>query len=155
MKDLMVKVDDVGRVVIPKKVRKHLDIKYNDLLLLSIVEDSIIIKKDESSKDLNKLIDKINIIKEKFDFDFLIANDYKIVYSSFEKEKYENFKINKFEVEDVIFSNNTNLSKDYVLTKPHYYCSLSFDNYTDGRLFLIFSNEKYLKEANLIINLLR
>lgn len=155
MENLIVKVDDVGRIVIPKKVRKQLDINYNDLLLLSMIEDSIVMKKDKKSKDLNKLIDKINIIKEKFDFDFLIANDYKIVYSSFDLEEFENLKIDKLEVEDVVFSNTTKLSKDYVLTKPHYYCSLSFDNYTNGKLFLIFSDDVISEEANLIINLLR
>lgn len=38
-------IDELGRIVVPKESRKHLDIKTNDPLEISTVDDAIIIRK--------------------------------------------------------------------------------------------------------------
>ena len=38
-------IDELGRIVIPKETRKHLDIKTNDPLEISTIEDTIVIQK--------------------------------------------------------------------------------------------------------------
>ena len=38
-------IDELGRIVVPKEIRKHLEINTNDPLEISAVEDSIIIRK--------------------------------------------------------------------------------------------------------------
>jgi len=41
------KIDDLGRVVIPKEYREALQIKNNDMLELIFVEDGVLLKKAE------------------------------------------------------------------------------------------------------------
>lgn len=154
MENLFVKVDDVGRIVIPKRVRTQLGIENNELLLLTRRDDMIIIEKEDKSTDLDKIRDKAQTLSNKYGLDFLIANDYKIVFATNEYKKYENIRVNNEVVEKIVFSNNTVIAKDVVITKPHYYCSLSFDNYTNGKLFVVFDDESKREYAELIINLL-
>ena len=154
MENLFVKVDDVGRIVIPKRVRTQLGIENNELLLLTRRDDMIIIEKEDKSTDLDKIRDKAQTLSNKYGLDFLIANDYKILFATNEYKKYENIRINNESIGKITFSNNTAITKDTVITKPHYYCSLSFDNYTNGKLFVVFDDESKREYAELIINLL-
>lgn len=41
------KIDEAGRIVISKEIRKHLSLKCNDLLKIDVENDSIVIKKAE------------------------------------------------------------------------------------------------------------
>lgn len=41
------KIDEAGRVVISKDIRKHLSIQCNDLLKIDVEENNIVIKKAE------------------------------------------------------------------------------------------------------------
>lgn len=43
------KIDEVGRIVISKDIRKHLSLKPNDIMKIDIKENTIIIKKAEPS----------------------------------------------------------------------------------------------------------
>ena len=73
MENLFVKVDDVGRIVIPKRVRTQLGIENNELLLLTRRDDMIIIEKEDKSTDLDKIRDKAQTLSNKYGLDFLIA----------------------------------------------------------------------------------
>ena len=75
------RIDDLGRVVIPKEIRKTLRIKEGDPLEISIINDNIMLKKYSSIEDFqfmfSILIEKIsNIIKKEiivFDWDKIIC----------------------------------------------------------------------------------
>lgn len=155
LENLSVKVDDLGRIVIPKKVRRKLNIKNNELLLLSIKEDTITIEKDNKCTEFDRLKEKVIKINKEYGLDFLITNDYKIVFGTNSYKQYENLKIYKREIEKSVFSNSTEIGRGVVITKPHYYCSLSFDNYTNGRLFVVFDSFGDEEYAKLIIDLLK
>lgn len=43
------KIDDVGRVVLPKDVREELGLRINDMLKIEVENNSIIIKKADES----------------------------------------------------------------------------------------------------------
>ena len=60
------RVDELGRVVIPKEIRNKLDIQEKDPLEIYVQEDCIILKKDESNcifcgntKDLTEYKEKL------------------------------------------------------------------------------------------------
>lgn len=50
------KVDGLGRIVIPKEMRKQLNIKENDDLKVEIINDEIVISKVELSNKLDRLL---------------------------------------------------------------------------------------------------
>ena len=56
------RIDDLGRVVIPKEIRKNLNIKENDSLEIFIDGENIILKKYSNLSKVEKLFNKyINI----------------------------------------------------------------------------------------------
>ncbi|MEE3429178.1 MAG: AbrB/MazE/SpoVT family DNA-binding domain-containing protein [Ruminococcus sp.] len=43
------KIDDVGRVVLPKDVREELGLRINDMIKIDVEKDTIVIRKAEES----------------------------------------------------------------------------------------------------------
>ena len=60
VKKLYRKVDKLGRLVIPKEIRKHLNIKNGDVLHIEIKNNKIILEKDLSLEELAKYRDEID-----------------------------------------------------------------------------------------------
>ena len=57
------RIDDLGRVVIPKEIRKNLNIKENDSLEIFIDGENIILKKYSNLSKVEKIFNKyINIL---------------------------------------------------------------------------------------------
>lgn len=50
------RIDDLGRIVIPKEIRKNLKIKENEILEIFIDNEEIILKKFSSFSDMEKIL---------------------------------------------------------------------------------------------------
>ena len=50
------RIDDLGRIVIPKEIRKNLKIKENEVLEIFINNDEIILKKFSHFNDSEKVL---------------------------------------------------------------------------------------------------
>ena len=72
--NIPVKVDSVGRMVIPKNIRKMYNIDKNSLLFLSLERDQILFIKDESQQKLNSLLEKLTRL-EKHNFCFVVMKN--------------------------------------------------------------------------------
>jgi len=128
IEDLPVKVDDVGRVVIPMKVRKMMDIKVNDILLLSTNKDVISIKKQEINSSYKRLLDKIESISKNYELDFILVNSKRVVYSTLNKDiidKNISLEVSSLK-EDIfpIYGDKINITDTYLINKFYYYCSI-------------------------------
>ena len=82
------RIDDLGRIVIPKEIRKNLKIKDGDTLEIFIDNSSIILKKFSLMTDLVSTSSKLvsissNLIKKKI----LITNNEKIIACTSSLEK--------------------------------------------------------------------
>ena len=77
------RIDELGRIVVPKELRNNLGIRDGEPLLIYTNNDSIIIKKYSK---LEKYEDKINkysnIIKEFIDDDLIITDREKVIFST-------------------------------------------------------------------------
>lgn len=137
----IVKVDNLGRIVIPKKVRKLLNVKEKDYLTLAANEEEIILMHINKEEKHHDLIEKINKINKTYNIDFIISDNNKIIYTT---KNYVDFK-NEAITEDLdsVKKNavDTKLNKELIINKPHHYCSIFYDNYTDVKLFIIFDDE--------------
>lgn len=156
IENISVKVDDVGRIVIPKKVRKELNINIDDILLLSVKNQKIEMVKRYNSNEIEKLIKKLKLLNEEYDFCTVVTNNEKIVYSNIDdlKDKKVHKDIKKIEVNTISKQEKTILTEDYIINKPHYYCSFYLDIYTKYNLFIICKTKTEEKYAELICKML-
>ncbi len=98
------RIDDLGRIVIPKEIRKNLRIKDGDNLEIFISSEDLVLKKYSHLKKITdlaqELSDTLNNYLEKT---ILITdNDSVIAMTGKNKRKYQNKKVSFVESEDEI-----------------------------------------------------
>lgn len=154
IENLPIKVDEVGRIVIPKKIRQRFDIKTNDYLLLTATLKEIIIKKEDNDLKYKNLLTKLERINSTFSFDIIVIKNNIITYttpcySNLKNKKIIKFFEKKLADQTLVFSTNTLIAENIYLKNPHYYCAISLENYTEVLIFLIFKRleEKLLVET--------
>lgn len=88
------KIDELGRIVIPKEIRKNLGIRDGENLEIFTSEDSIILKKYFEVRKYEDLSNKLcELIKNIYNIDLVITDREKVITSS-NKEIVENSKLN-------------------------------------------------------------
>ena len=81
------RIDELGRLVIPKEIRKNLKIKDNDELEINVVDNKIVLYKYESVNKDNVISILIDIIKKKLNKNVLFTSRDSIIdYSLISKE---------------------------------------------------------------------
>ena len=85
------RVDGLGRIVIPKEIRKVLKIKENEQVEINVDDDSIVLKRySELDKYDVSLTNLIDCIKEVYNLDILLTNLNSFVLTS---NSYKDFLI--------------------------------------------------------------
>lgn len=107
------RIDDLGRIVIPKEIRKNLKIKENEVLEIFINNDEIILKKFSPFNDSEKVLsDYIKVINDMTGNDVIITDRDKVILSSKKlEEKFLNKKLSEY-VNDLIENRSIFLSND-------------------------------------------
>ena len=81
------KIDELGRIVIPKEIRRNLNIRDGEELEIIISDDTIVLKKYSSIQNIQDIANKFcNLINELFDFRLLITDREKIIADSHNQE---------------------------------------------------------------------
>ena len=160
IENLPVKVDDVGRIVIPKKIRKKFNIETNDYLLLTTTNHEIIMKKENTDLKYKNLLEKLKYINKTFNFDIIMINNRTISYTTENYSYLRKLKTTK-ELEEkalkknIIFAKNTNLTKGINLQKSHCYGTVYIENYSNIIVFIIFYDDKNKDLAKTTLKLLQ
>ena len=76
------KIDELGRIVIPKDIRKSLSIKTNDSLEIGIVGNAINIEKNKSIKSYDELVLKYANLFSKCNIKLLVTNRDNILFNN-------------------------------------------------------------------------
>ena len=107
------RIDDLGRIVIPKEIRKNLKIKENEVLEIFINNDEIILKKFSRFNDSEKVLsDYIKVINDMTGNDVIITDRDKVILSTKKlEEKLLNKKLSE-DVNDLIENRSIFLSND-------------------------------------------
>ena len=88
------KIDELGRIVIPKEIRKNLGIRDGETLEIFTSEDSIILKKYFEVRKYEDLSSKLcELIKNIYNVDLVITDREKVITAS-NKDIVENTKLN-------------------------------------------------------------
>ena len=90
------RIDELGRLVIPKEIRKNLRIKDNDELEINVIDNSIILNKYDSVSKDNVISIIINVLKKTLNRNVLFTSREKIIdYSLLSKEKIDNYMLSE------------------------------------------------------------
>lgn len=77
------RLDELGRVVIPKEIRKRLKIKNGDMVDIYTSEDVIILQKYHPlNQDILPIKAILESIKKAYNFDLLLFDNSKVIYST-------------------------------------------------------------------------
>ena len=134
------RIDDLGRIVIPKEIRRLLCIQNNENMEISINNDEIVLKKhsllNEKEKDLIKLCNLIQNISNK---NIVVTDRDKVIYSNIEsitnKEISDKLKDNIINRKEIDI--NTNITDEYKIESNFIYKPLIIDSNQTGLILLI------------------
>lgn len=92
------RIDELGRLVIPKEIRKNLKIRDNEILEIYTKEDKIILQKYSNIDEMEEVLEKyIEILDKLIGKSIFITDKSKIVgCSKIKKEDYLNKEISNF-----------------------------------------------------------
>ena len=110
MSGIVRRIDSLGRVVIPKEIRKVLKIKENEQIEINVVDDIITLDKytdiHENDKSIIKLI---NSLKDTFNKDIIITSLSKIVLATKDYKDYIDLELSSYLVN--IIENRKNIDE--------------------------------------------
>ena len=161
MSGIVRKIDDLGRIVIPKELRKSLNIKNSDDLEIKAIDDKIILEKYYRLKNFRGILDKYSKILEKFvDSSFVISDTENIILTSkdfcdLKDKKVSNKIIELLDYRKPILQNSfapIKLTNLIDINKNYYFCPIIIDTDILGSV-IIFNNKKIDSRETLIIDI--
>ncbi len=76
------KIDELGRIVLPKEIRRNLGIRDGENLEIFVENDHILLKKYSKMQDYSEIVTNLaNIVDQTYDFNILITDRDKVLYS--------------------------------------------------------------------------
>lgn len=144
------RIDELGRIVIPKQIRSTFKIKNFDELELSVENDTIVLKKSIGIEMYKEKIERLlNFIKKFNDFEILVTDKQKLIVSTdINITSNEEFVVNNNSSNnDVVikFKNTFNEKTDYFA-----YClPIIIDSNTLGQIYFI-NNDRQIDDKDLL-----
>ena len=152
------KVDELGRIVLPKEIRKKLKIRTDDFLEIYVDNDLLCLKKYSKISNLKKFAQTLtDILYSYTNKDVLIADRYNIIaYSGIERKKYIGKDISDKLLEsinrrDSIMQNH--LKELEIINNDEIKCSYVMDTIISNSeyigLIIMYSKDEILKEHDM------
>ena len=143
------RIDELGRIVIPKEIRKIYKINNYDELELSTVDDKIIITKSIGIKEYKDKIKKfIYLIKKLTNYDIIITDKNAIIESNF---NCLNSQVNIDLNEDYTNSKKTIIIDNKEIIGYMYLDKIIIDSNLLG--YILFINKEYFCDIDLLKNI--
>ncbi len=155
MSGIVRKVDELGRIVIPKEIRKNLNIKNSDDLEILIDRDILILKKFYRLKNLKEVLNEtFNLLDKFLTSKFIITDKENILVASREKNILNDkitCKFFEFINERKQFFGNTvlKITNDFEIKSNYYICPIIVN--TDVLGSIVLYDEKNISEKDLLV----
>ncbi len=79
------KIDELGRIVLPKEIRRNLGIRDGENLEIFVENDHILLKKYSKMQDYSEIVKNLaSIVNNTYDFKVLITDRDKVLFSGIE-----------------------------------------------------------------------
>ncbi len=107
------RIDELGRIVIPKEIRRKLKIREGDNMDIYVTQDSIILKKYSLLKDLETILSiMLKAYKQNSNLSIIVTSLENVIASSKDEFKV-NDSISLDLVEKIISKENVQISRNY------------------------------------------
>ncbi|MCI9279486.1 MAG: AbrB/MazE/SpoVT family DNA-binding domain-containing protein [Bacilli bacterium] len=150
------RIDELGRIVLPKEIRRNLGIREGENLEIFVEEDKMILKKFSKIKDYEEIIKSIGeIVANIYDHKIIVTDREKVIYSNIENIESVSLDknlINFIQNRESVLKNSLQAYHFNEELKGYYFIMPIITSTDCLGLVLIYS-EKELKEEN--INLLK
>lgn len=157
---LVRKIDELGRIVIPKEIRRNLAIKDGEEMEIYIDENSIILKKFQRLLTFKELVrDYVNIFNKIIPISLLITDRESIIlvnkneYKDIEHKKISSNLCKIFDERKDGVGLNLNISENIVI-KGHYYIKPIILNTDLVGSIICVSDKEIDKQEKLIVDLI-
>lgn len=139
------RIDELGRIVIPKEVRKRLRMDSGDFVDISVEEDNVVLSKFHPLNHDQELIASFcDALKESFQTEIIITDINKVVYSTLNSEIIDQpldhdflKRVNSFLEKEVSALNKINLTSTYTLDMDSICYEILIENELYGYLILL------------------
>lgn len=152
------RLDELGRIVIPKEIRNKLNFSAGDLLDLNIENDNLIIKKSNNYFNKDYVEEIINLVEYLSNFDIILTNNEKVIAKSsnlvnllLESNISEILKKVIFERKSNSFLNGLNINENFYLDGKVFVKTLIKDSNTLG-LLIIRANDN-IRDIHLFLDM--
>lgn len=147
------RIDELGRIVLPKEIRRNLGIREGENLEIFVEEDQVILKKYSKIKDYKEIIHTIaNLVTKVYEFNLMISDRDKIIYAnkfaSFESTDLDTKFIHYIHNRESVFKREMQTFKFNNEEKSGYYFVQPIISSTDCLGLLILFSEKPIEESN-------
>lgn len=160
------RIDELGRIVLPKEIRRNLGIREGESLEIFVEEDKIILKKHSKIKDYKEIILNIaNLVTSVYDVNLIITDRDKIIYSNtfanYENANLDSKLIGLIQNRESVLKSELQTYKFNEENKCGYYFIWPIISSTDCLGLIILFSDKTIDEenknllkfvANLIVN---
>lgn len=136
------RIDELGRVVIPKEIRRNLKIRDNDELLINVSDNNVVLSKFEkfNQDEILKLL--VDAFTQEFKKDIIITSKDNVIVST--KNKYNDKELSNSIIskilkrEQVIKYEPVNISIfNEVVTLSHIICPFIVDSLVAGSIMVL------------------
>ena len=107
------RIDELGRIVVPKEIRRKLKIREGDTMDIFVTDDSIVLKKYSFLKDLEMILEiLLESHKINSNIEFIVTNLEHVIASN-KNEIKVNSVISEELIEKIISRENVQISRNY------------------------------------------
>lgn len=139
------RIDELGRIVIPKEVRKRLKIDSGDLVDIYVDDVNVILTKFHPLNHDAKMISSFcDSLKATYNVDIVVTNLTNVIYSTFDgvaidSELDQEFlkRINSFLEKEISSFNRLNITKDYCINRGAIIYNIAINNELYGYLIIL------------------
>ena len=157
---LVRKIDELGRIVIPKEIRKNLGIKSGEEIEIYIEENNIILKKFHRLLNFKELVGNyVDLFNKILPISLIITDCESIIltnkneYKIFESKKISLSLSKTFEERKDVIGVNLNISDNEII-KANYYIKPVIINTDLIGSIICFSDKEISKEEKLVVDIM-
>ena len=161
MSGIVRKIDELGRIVIPKELRKSLNVKNGDDLEIKVVDNKIMLEKYYRLKSLNDIFNNYCQMLNRFlSSNYIITDKENIILASKELIQLKGLKLNKRIIELIdsrkpLLDNSLPILKigeDIEVNNNYYFCPIIIDTDIIGSIIL-FNNKDIDQKEKFIVDI--
>lgn len=158
------RIDELGRIVIPKEVRKRLRMDSGDLVDIFVDEEKVVLSKFHPlDHDSQMVASFCSSLKETYGSDYIITDIHKIIYNTIDDDlnlmELDNEflkRVNSYLDNEISALNKINITKEYCLNKDAIMYQIIIGNELFGYLLVLddMISKKQKDLAQLVLNFL-